>query len=503
MRRLSPTASFSKVRLSIFILAFSLIGYLIFKSFALNPNLPGDLNNDNTVNVTDMSILLSNYGTANTSADINGDGTVNVLDMSILLSHYGQSVSSFSTNLTSGMTITPPFTWTFNPGVATTNGYFFADGVQLAKIIGPGPYSFTISSTTLTAGTHILGGSWDLADGTHVVFPQTYSVTIAGSTSGGGGTDNSSFAAATNYSAPAFNASRTIDVSSQSAFMTAWNNIQPGDLIKVHGVTFTGEISLLGKNLSSDAEIDFDSATKFLGPTSNQYPAVWISNSSHIRFFGGDITSLGSGIYISQGSYILWYGFNVHNTGAAGIFLTGSYNSAIDHADIKGEVSYWSLDLSLDPHAEKGTGLHGINVADSKYGVRDSRIALYAHDGPGGAGMEIGGSSSTDGAWNNVIYMHCVNLTKKALSQVAGNCIQVWGDNVLNNTFKYIEAENLQGRPYDTQGLYSGQSLATDVVNYGLASNTNLNLSMNESIPQNIHWDTRGGTVLQNVTPLP
>ena len=94
MRRLSPTASFSKVRLLIFILAFSLIGYLIFRSFALNPNLPGDLNNDNTVNVTDLSILLSNYNTTNSTADINSDGTVNILDLSALLSHYGQTYTA-------------------------------------------------------------------------------------------------------------------------------------------------------------------------------------------------------------------------------------------------------------------------------------------------------------------------------------------------------------------------------------------------------------------------
>jgi len=90
MRKLK-TSKFSKAQLAIFVIAFALIGYLIFKSFALNPNLPGDLNNDNSVNVTDLSILLSNYGTANSTADINSDGTVNILDMSILLSHYGSS----------------------------------------------------------------------------------------------------------------------------------------------------------------------------------------------------------------------------------------------------------------------------------------------------------------------------------------------------------------------------------------------------------------------------
>jgi len=50
---------------------------------------PGDLNKDGNVNITDLSILLSNYGTNNSSYDINHDGIVNILDLSILLSNYG------------------------------------------------------------------------------------------------------------------------------------------------------------------------------------------------------------------------------------------------------------------------------------------------------------------------------------------------------------------------------------------------------------------------------
>jgi len=90
MRPLHSKHVFSRPQLAIFVLVFGLIGILIWKSFAApNPSLSGDLNNDNTVNITDLSILLSDYGTANAAADINLDGTVNVLDMSILLSHYG------------------------------------------------------------------------------------------------------------------------------------------------------------------------------------------------------------------------------------------------------------------------------------------------------------------------------------------------------------------------------------------------------------------------------
>jgi chitodextrinase len=50
---------------------------------------PGDLNGDNQVNVTDLSILLSNFNTSNAVADINKDGSVNIFDLSILLTHFG------------------------------------------------------------------------------------------------------------------------------------------------------------------------------------------------------------------------------------------------------------------------------------------------------------------------------------------------------------------------------------------------------------------------------
>ena len=50
----------------------------------------GDANHDGTVNILDLSILLTNYGSQNSNCDFNSDGTVNILDLSILLTHYGQ-----------------------------------------------------------------------------------------------------------------------------------------------------------------------------------------------------------------------------------------------------------------------------------------------------------------------------------------------------------------------------------------------------------------------------
>jgi hypothetical protein len=53
------------------------------------PAKPGDLNNDGKVDVLDLSVLLSAWGTANTTADVNKDGSVNFFDLSILLAHWG------------------------------------------------------------------------------------------------------------------------------------------------------------------------------------------------------------------------------------------------------------------------------------------------------------------------------------------------------------------------------------------------------------------------------
>ncbi|HET9721459.1 MAG TPA: choice-of-anchor Q domain-containing protein, partial [Candidatus Saccharimonadales bacterium] len=50
---------------------------------------PGDLNSDGHVNITDLSIMLSNWGTTNSTCDLNSNGTVDIFDLSILLSHYG------------------------------------------------------------------------------------------------------------------------------------------------------------------------------------------------------------------------------------------------------------------------------------------------------------------------------------------------------------------------------------------------------------------------------
>lgn len=53
-----------------------------------NENASADINGDTKINVLDLSILLSKWGTANTSGDLNRDSTVDIIDLSILLSNW-------------------------------------------------------------------------------------------------------------------------------------------------------------------------------------------------------------------------------------------------------------------------------------------------------------------------------------------------------------------------------------------------------------------------------
>jgi hypothetical protein len=50
---------------------------------------PSDLNSDGVVDVIDLSILVSRWGSSDATADINGDGIVDALDLSVLVSNWG------------------------------------------------------------------------------------------------------------------------------------------------------------------------------------------------------------------------------------------------------------------------------------------------------------------------------------------------------------------------------------------------------------------------------
>lgn len=52
-------------------------------------SIVGDFNLDGNVDVFDLSIFLSNWGTADEETDLNNDGTVNIFDFSMFLTNWG------------------------------------------------------------------------------------------------------------------------------------------------------------------------------------------------------------------------------------------------------------------------------------------------------------------------------------------------------------------------------------------------------------------------------
>jgi len=103
---------------------------LLFNSHAAQ--LPGDANSDGVVNISDLAILASHYGTKTGATwamgDFNGDGAVNIADLSVLAAHWGDTVAAPTitltaspTTITSGSTAT--LTWsTTNATSCTASG---------------------------------------------------------------------------------------------------------------------------------------------------------------------------------------------------------------------------------------------------------------------------------------------------------------------------------------------------------------------------------------------
>jgi probable HAF family extracellular repeat protein len=69
----------------------------VSRAFTLAPAMLGDTDMDGTVNITDLSKVLTNYdktGKAWADGDFNGDGTVNITDLSNVLTNYDKSIGS-------------------------------------------------------------------------------------------------------------------------------------------------------------------------------------------------------------------------------------------------------------------------------------------------------------------------------------------------------------------------------------------------------------------------
>ncbi len=295
---------------------------------------------------------------------------------------------------------------------------------------------------------------------------------------------------------PAFTALREIDVTSQSQLANAVWNLKAGDSIKAtQPFTVTGEFNILAAP-SGPAQIDL-TGVRFVGGDGVS-ASVWIDGAKNLRIFGGDISNpYDYGINVHAGSNVLWWGFTIHDTGGSGLAMLPAEGD-ITGFDMAGEISHWGGNLAIDDHAEKGTGLHGAILADAdgSYVFDNNRLALDVHDGPTGAGVEIGDGDGSQIA-GNTLYLRAQHLTEVATQQVGGNALQEWGTSPVGLTVPYLEAGDLTGRAVDENTAHA--SMSGTVIVYGRATNVCQNTQMNEPLPVTQAWDPRAGVTYENV----
>ena len=142
-----------------------------------------------------------------------------------------------------------------------------------------------------------------------------------------------------------------------------------------------------------------------------------------------------------------------------------------EHDDFNGTIWKVGQNLAWDPHTEKGTGLHCVNLDDHNlYPFRDNRFAFYCHDIPTGAAIEYGASQRADPKpVENTIYLLADNLTDVAKIQTGGNGIQFWGVNGQSADIKFIEVTNAEGYALWDGGMNTGTNLRGISVEYGRA----------------------------------
>jgi hypothetical protein len=292
-------------------------------------------------------------------------------------------------------------------------------------------------------------------------------------------------------------------VSDGAELRSAISTLRAGDLVKATTSFTVSGTTVIKNRLSSPAELDL-SGVRFVYSGGQDYPAVWLDDAENVRIYGGDASTADTGgscvdVYGSQ--HVLWWSFTAHDCGGSGFDVCTCAGLTVDHNDFQGTIWKVGQNLRWDPHPEKGSGEHAALLWDSKYtsAFTNNRFALYAHDIPTGACVEIGNKEAAP-ATGNVLYEKCVNATFVAKTQTGGNALQVWGyTDKLGLDVKYLEGENLQGYALRDGGVYSGQTLSGLTVEHGHASHTNKNPLYAGKSP----WMTDSGVVYGHVRPVP
>jgi hypothetical protein len=290
-----------------------------------------------------------------------------------------------------------------------------------------------------------------------------------------------SFASETAYlERPAPSPADAIRVADAASFKRAIARARAGDTILA-----TGNVRISGEFTGFDRVIKGGTVSVVLGPRvrfvggAAHGPAVWVRRAGGWRIWGGTITNpRGVGLlFYSLPGPVTWTGFRVYDTGSSCVAVL-PVGGAIDRLVLKGLAGTAAPSLALDPHLEKGTGVHAWNIADARGGlVERSTFAADVVDQATGAAVEI--DTGHIGPDVNV-YARARHLgfavpgtqwTGAARKQVAGNVIQLWGSTPHGSLdLRYIDGADIQGRLLDTTGVYPGTNLSRVTVGVANAS---------------------------------
>jgi hypothetical protein len=277
---------------------------------------------------------------------------------------------------------------------------------------------------------------------------------------------------------PAFTPKRTVTTATRSGYDAAMSALQPGDLLLVQGVKFTGQTEIR-RALPDWAEVHFDAACSF--SHNADYFTLWFVDAAFLRVYmdGCLVSNTGNpgvgrtreGIRAEQCHDIVCWGYHIKGCNGTGLEIhegrtTGGTTARLD---FRGEIEQCGLDIQIDGHAEHGTGLHGFYLGSGNGWVEDCVFSHLVHDQPSGAAMEHGPNTR-----RIKTYLDARRCSFVAQMQVGGLAYSVWAGGAGPGqsqacTVEYLYAEDCAGRAVEMSGL-NGSPAYT--INYARQKNT-------------------------------
>lgn len=222
----------------------------------------------------------------------------------------------------------------------------------------------------------------------------------------------------------------------------------------------------IGAQAADVLVIDFLPGWTWVGAEGSAYPAVGV-HCTGVELYGGDVsnphggkigTGGGDGVKVAEVSgdpspRFRWWGLTIHDTAAQGF----SVQSLVPvYGDVQADVSRWGLNTALDPHAEKGTGLHGAYVGGGQ-ALDHSRYSFFCHDGATGAAVQCGQYAAC--TFDTIA---ATRLTWPTAS--AGAAFQPWGTHNGTVTVRSLAVDGAQFAIY--AGSLSSGAVTVEALSY-------------------------------------